>query len=93
VQPDIILMDCHMPEMDGLEATRRIRAWESESGSPRMPVMAVTASAFVEDRERAREAGMDDFIAKPVAYEELIAKLGHLVKPHQREVDRAVPRL
>ncbi|BAO28986.1 PAS domain-containing sensor histidine kinase [Sulfuritalea hydrogenivorans] len=93
VQPDIILMDCHMPEMDGLEATRRIRAWESESGSPRMPVMAVTASAFVEDRERAREAGMDDFIAKPVAYEELIAKLGHLVKLHQREVDRAVPRL
>ena len=76
-RPDIILMDCQMPVMDGLEATRRIRGWESETGSPRLPIVAITASAFAEDRDQALDAGMDDFIAKPVDYEELIATLQH----------------
>ena len=74
-RPDIILMDCQMPVMDGLEATRRIRGWESETGSPRLPIVAITASAFAEDRDQALDAGMDDFIAQPVDYEELIATL------------------
>jgi signal transduction histidine kinase/CheY-like chemotaxis protein/type II secretory pathway pseudopilin PulG len=64
--PALVLMDCHMPIMDGWEATRTIRGWEDEHRKPRVPIIAMTASAFEEDRERCRAAGMDDFIAKPI---------------------------
>lgn len=64
--PALVLMDCQMPIMDGWEATRAIRQWESEHGRGRVPIVAMTASAFEEDRERCRLAGMDDFIAKPI---------------------------
>ena len=58
---DIILMDIRMPEMDGAEATRRIREFY-----PAIPIIAVTANAFDEDRRRAFEAGVDDFLTKPL---------------------------
>ncbi len=73
---DLILMDQHMPDMDGVEATREIRA--HERGGPRTPIVALTASILPEDRERCLAAGMDDFVAKPVGSRELRALLERL---------------
>jgi len=68
---DLVLMDCHMPEMDGFEATRTIRRIDSRALNPRIPIIALTASAMKEDKERCVQAGMSDFIAKPVIKREL----------------------
>lgn len=67
MKPKLILMDCQMPVMDGYEATRQIRKWEQESNSPRTLIIALTAAAFEEDRQRCLEAGMDDFMTKPIS--------------------------
>ncbi|MDO3377918.1 PhnD/SsuA/transferrin family substrate-binding protein [Geoalkalibacter halelectricus] len=69
--PSLVLMDCQMPVMDGLEATARIRAWEQENNRPRLPIIALTAGAFDEDRERCLAAGMDEFLTKPIYYDQL----------------------
>lgn len=73
--PDLVLMDCRMPIMDGFDATQRIRLWESQSGHDRLPIIAVTANAFLEDQERCMAVGMDDFLAKPVSLNDLRDKL------------------
>ena len=71
---DAVLMDCQMPEMDGLEATRRARAHERASGS-HVPIIALTANAMVGDREQCLDAGMDDFLSKPFQLRDLSAAL------------------
>ena len=73
--PDLILMDLQMPLMDGYTATERIRSWEAEHGRPRTTIIALTADVFEEDRRRCLAAGMDDFLAKPVALDRLVATL------------------
>ncbi|MEK9501049.1 response regulator [Gemmatimonadota bacterium DH-20] len=71
----LVLMDVQMPEMDGLEATRVIRRAEAETGRRRLPIIALTAHALEEERERCLGAGMDDFLAKPFRAEDLLALL------------------
>ncbi|NLV44033.1 MAG: response regulator [Candidatus Hydrogenedentes bacterium] len=70
---DLILMDCQMPEMDGYEATRKLR--EHEGTARHTPIVAMTASVMKEDRERCFQSGMDDFLPKPVTRAQLYAML------------------
>ena len=77
VRPDLVLMDVQMPGIDGLEATRRIR--RQEEGC--VPIVVLTALATAEDRERSLEAGVDDYLAKPVP----LARLAEVVAGHLRK--------
>jgi len=72
---DAILMDGLMPDMDGYEATERIRKIEQERGAPRTPIVALTANALAGDRDRFMHAGCDDYVAKPYTVEQLRAAL------------------
>lgn len=76
-KPDLILMDLSLPKMDGWTATRTIKADETIKS---IPVIALTAHAMVGDRERALEAGCDDYITKPINLPELMAKLNEYLK-------------
>jgi CheY-like chemotaxis protein len=77
---DLVLMDCQMPVMSGFEATERIRAWEREQGSARLPIVALTAGAFEGDRDHCLRAGMDDFVTKPVDFVLLPAVIAKWLK-------------
>jgi CheY-like chemotaxis protein len=73
---DLVLMDCAMPEMDGFEATRQIRAAEAAAPNSRhLPIVALTAEAIRGDREKCREAGMDEYVSKPINPKDLFAKI------------------
>lgn len=81
---DLILMDVHMPMMDGYEAAMLIRELEREAGDGRrVPIIALTASVMAEDRERCAEAGMDDFLAKPVDHKALYERIDHHLRRAQ----------
>jgi CheY-like chemotaxis protein len=75
---DLVLMDMHMPGVDGLEAARRIRAAEAERNDRPTPIIALTANAFAEDREACLAAGMDGFLVKPLERDRLAAALDAL---------------
>jgi len=75
---DVILMDVQMPEMDGYEATRRIRALNVPKAAE-IPIIALTANVFREDIEQCEKAGMNDHLGKPIDFDELIAKLGKYI--------------
>jgi CheY-like chemotaxis protein len=72
---DLVLMDLHMPVLDGHAATQGIRRWEADGQRPRMPIIALTADAFAEDRLRCLAVGMDDFLPKPVDFDVLHSML------------------
>ncbi|HEX8648808.1 MAG TPA: response regulator [Thermoleophilaceae bacterium] len=74
---DAVLMDCHMPVMDGFDATRAIR--RAEAGAHRVPVIAVTASSMADDRRRCTAAGMDDFLSKPLNQRQFDATLSRWI--------------
>jgi CheY-like chemotaxis protein len=80
-RPDLILMDCLMPTLDGFEATREIRNQEQALGLARVPVIALTATASEEDRRRCISAGMDDFLAKPFTDADLMALMSVWLQP------------
>ncbi|CAK0760660.1 two-component system, sensor histidine kinase [Gammaproteobacteria bacterium] len=96
---DLILMNLHMPVMDGYTATERIRHWEKENNQPRRPIIALTSDAFDEDKQHCLTTGMDDFLSKPIIIDTLKAVLSRWLNmelvtlpiPEKKSVD--VPRV
>ncbi|PWB30598.1 hybrid sensor histidine kinase/response regulator [Pseudomonas sp. SDI] len=86
---DLVLMDCEMPVLDGFSATQQLRAWEASNGRRRTPVVALTAHILAEHKERARLAGMDGHMAKPVELSQLRELIEHWVG--RREQETAAP--
>jgi len=79
-KPDLVLMDMSLPVVDGWEATRRMKA---DPATARIPVIALTAHAMLGDRERALEAGCDDYDTKPIDIERLLSKIRALLTARQ----------
>ena len=87
---DLVLMDCQMPTLDGIEATRRLRVWERNRGRDPIPVIALTANAMNSDRERCMAAGMNEHLPKPFRQSELQAALKrHLSTSVDEVTDKA----
>jgi len=86
---DLVLMDVHMPGISGLEATRLMRAFERSSGRARTPIIALTASAMEGDRRICLDAGMDDYLSKPLRARELLHALERHLSRRQLEDGRS----
>ena len=86
---DLILMDCHMPSMDGFEATRVLRRLEVERQSRRMPIIALTANAMTGAREHCLAAGMDDYLPKPFKLDQLCSVLTRWTQPAVQAAEAA----
>ena len=79
---DLVLMDYHMPVLNGLQATRAIRAWEARTRRAPLPIVAITASAMPDEREACLAAGMDDVLVKPFRFAEVEQVLQRWVPAH-----------
>ncbi|MBV4533090.1 response regulator [Pseudomonas sp. SWRI107] len=88
---DLVLMDCEMPVLDGFTATQQLRAWESANQRPRTPVVALTAHILAEHKERARLAGMDGHMAKPVELSQLRELVQYWAGQRQAVPDSLAP--
>ena len=86
-RPQMILMDVSMPEMNGLEATRAIREMEKETGT-RTPIVGVTAHSLRGDQEKCMEAGMDDYMSKPISPDMIGAKIAKWMERRRPQNDR-----
>ena len=86
---DLVLMDCEMPILDGFSATQQLRAWEVSHQRIRTPVVALTAHILSEHKERARQAGMDGHMAKPVELSQLRELVEYWVAQRQPQPERA----
>ena len=83
-EPALVLMDCEMPVMNGYQATEKIRQWERQNGKLPLPIIALTADAFEENRQRCFAAGMDDFLSKPINMNLLTAPLNKWMSARAR---------
>jgi signal transduction histidine kinase/CheY-like chemotaxis protein len=88
-RPALILMDCQMPVMDGFTATEKIRQWESDMVQARIPIVALTAGAFEEDRAHCFAVGMDDVLTKPLSVAALVAQLEKWLGRHPDQAQDA----
>jgi two-component system, sensor histidine kinase and response regulator len=88
---DLVLMDCQMPVLDGLAATRNLRAIERQTGAAPVRIVAVTANAYAEDRTACLDAGMHDYLSKPFSPEQLSGMLHKWVEPRQVSVAEPAP--
>ncbi len=88
---DAVLMDCHMPEMDGLTAVEQLRQWEQAQQREPIPVVALTANAMSGERERCLASGMNDYLTKPVSRDVLCNTLYTWLDEHMTVVDEATP--
>lgn len=89
-KPDIILMDCQMPIMDGFEATKKLRLTFSKA---ELPIIAVTANALSRDQERCFAAGMNDFLSKPIKMDDIKVALSKWCSPHQSSASSSLPHM
>ncbi len=88
---DLVLMDCQLPGMDGYVATQKIREYEQQHGHGRVPIVAVTANALSEDKEKCQMAGMDDYLAKPYTQTQIREILARWI-PQARAETTVLPR-
>jgi len=88
---DLVAMDMQMPIMDGVEATEKIRAGEKRSGK-HVPIVAMTANAFEEDRQRCQRAGMDGYVTKPVTAKSIEMEITRVMAAQEKDENHVVPR-